>query len=245
MLVLPIALLLALLYALTNHARHQEITAMRAAGVSLWRMSLPYLGVGFLASLALFATNEFWVPSSDDRAKAILKRHQAPDPHAAGRNEYRNLCFDNTRDGRRWRIGVYNTQTGEMIEPGVYPVERDGSKPWELRADRAQRVDGVWTFYNVQAFKEAADHQRAAGAVPAHQRAGRAGVHRDAGRDQQRDQDRDSMTLRAAKKADVPIKDLLQLRAPASASRAAPTGAGSIPSWQGGWRRRGRAWWWC
>ena len=48
-LVLPIALLLAMLYALTNHARHQEITAIRAAGVSLWRLSLPYFGVGLLA----------------------------------------------------------------------------------------------------------------------------------------------------------------------------------------------------
>ena len=57
-LVLPIALLLALLYALTNHARHNEVTAIRAAGVSLWRLSIPYLGVGLLASLALFATNE-------------------------------------------------------------------------------------------------------------------------------------------------------------------------------------------
>src|SRR5664279_6549748 len=47
-LVLPIALLLALLYALTNHARHQENTAIRAAGVSMWRLSVPYLGVGFL-----------------------------------------------------------------------------------------------------------------------------------------------------------------------------------------------------
>jgi len=36
--VLPIALLLALLYTLTNHARHNEITAMRAAGMSLWRI---------------------------------------------------------------------------------------------------------------------------------------------------------------------------------------------------------------
>ena len=99
-LVLPIALLLAMLYALTNHARHQEITAIRAAGVSLWRIALPYLGVGFVASLALFAVNEFWVPSSDERAEAIWKRHQAADPHAPGRNEYHNLCFDNTRDGR-------------------------------------------------------------------------------------------------------------------------------------------------
>src|SRR5437773_1880225 len=46
--VLPIALLLAVLYSLTNHARHQEITAIRAAGVSLWRLCLPYLAVGLL-----------------------------------------------------------------------------------------------------------------------------------------------------------------------------------------------------
>ena len=129
-LVLPIALLLAMLYALTNHARHQEITAIRAAGVSLWRLSLPYFGVGLLASLALFAANEFWVPTSEDRAEAISKRHLAPDPRAPGRNEYRNLCFENTRDGRRWRIGVYNSETGEMIEPGSVP-------------DRAERLEAL------------------------------------------------------------------------------------------------------
>src|SRR6185503_6377373 len=44
--VLPIAFLLSMLYALTNHARYNEITAMRAAGVSLARLSLPYVGVG-------------------------------------------------------------------------------------------------------------------------------------------------------------------------------------------------------
>jgi lipopolysaccharide export system permease protein len=208
-LVLPIALLLALLYALTNHARHQEITAMRAAGVSLWRISLPYLGVGLLASLALFAANEFWVPGSDDWAKAILKRHQATDPRAPGRNEYRNLCFDNTRDGRRWRIGVYNSQTGEMIEPGVYPAERDGSKPWELRAERAKRINGVWTFYNALAFREAAETNSPP--VPS-LRTNVLAVPEFSETPEEINSEikiRDSMTLRAAKKADVPIKDLL------------------------------------
>src|SRR5262245_30375585 len=65
-LVMPIGLLLALLYTLTNHARHHEITAIRAAGVSLWRLSLPYFGVGVLASGILFAINEFWVPDSSE-----------------------------------------------------------------------------------------------------------------------------------------------------------------------------------
>src|SRR6185436_14340432 len=41
--VAPIAFLLALLYTLTNLARHHEITAIRAAGISLLRISAPYL----------------------------------------------------------------------------------------------------------------------------------------------------------------------------------------------------------
>src|SRR6185503_5055041 len=70
--VLPMALLLALLYTLTNHSRHHEIAAMRAAGVSLWRLCVPYLGVGLASSLCLFALNEFCVPKASDRAERIF-----------------------------------------------------------------------------------------------------------------------------------------------------------------------------
>src|SRR5579859_2786885 len=80
-LVLPMALLLALLYALTNHARHNEITAIRAAGVSLWRLCLPYFAVGLLASLAIFWLNEYCVPQSDDQAEQIRTSRL---PSAAG-----------------------------------------------------------------------------------------------------------------------------------------------------------------
>jgi lipopolysaccharide export system permease protein len=207
--VLPIALLLAMLYALTNHARHQEITAIRAAGVSLWRLSLPYFGVGLLASLALFAANEFWVPESDEQADAISKRHLALDLHAPGRDENRILCFDNTRDGRHWVIGVYNTKTGEMIGPSVYPMKQDGTKPWELRAARGKWIDRVWTFYDVLAFKEAAETnsppipflQTNVLAVPEFKETPEE-INSEI-------KIRNTMSLRAARRADVPIKDLL------------------------------------
>src|SRR5438034_11607688 len=42
MIVLPVAFLLALLYTLASHSRHHEITAMRSAGISLWRICAPY-----------------------------------------------------------------------------------------------------------------------------------------------------------------------------------------------------------
>jgi lipopolysaccharide export system permease protein len=208
-LVLPIALLLALLYALTNHARHQEITAIRAAGVSLWRLALPYFGVGLLASLALFAANEFWVPRGNDHTRAIMSRRMAPDPRAPGPNEFQNLCFENTRDGRRWVIGVYNSRTGEMVNVGVYPVERDSSKPWELAAARARRVDGIWTFYDARVLKQPPDPTLPPVptlltnvlAVPE--------FTESLEEINSEIKIRENMSLRAAKKADVPIRDLL------------------------------------
>ena len=74
-LVLPILLLLALLYALTHHARHNEITALRAAGVGLWRLCAPYFAVGWLATGVYFALNEIAVPRCDRWAEQILNRH--------------------------------------------------------------------------------------------------------------------------------------------------------------------------
>jgi lipopolysaccharide export system permease protein len=151
--VLPIALLLALLYALSQHARHHEITAIRTAGISLWRLSAPYFVVGFLASLLLLALNELWVPKSAEAADQVLNRRL---PHPAGwvaPNQERDLCFNNDRERRTWRIGLYNSSTAEMLNPSVLWTQPDGSSRW-LVAERAYRTNGVWAFVNVHEYKE-------------------------------------------------------------------------------------------
>ena len=149
--VLPIALLLALLYTLTNLARHQELTAMRAAGISLPRLALPFLIVGFLLSVASFAANEFWVPESMERAEHIFRRHNANPAEAGSRQWVRKLGFINLRDQRQWLIEAYNTVSGDMIRPHVAWPLPEGRR-CELTAAAAARVDGVWIFTNAQQF---------------------------------------------------------------------------------------------
>jgi lipopolysaccharide export system permease protein len=146
--VLPMALLLPLLYTLTNHARHHELTAMRAAGISLWRLCLPYLAVGFMASLVLFALNELWVPDSAETAERILNRRQEKAPDSGTRDQVRNFGFKNEREGRTWQIGAYNLRTHEMMDPKVDWHRADGSHR-ELIAKRGAWTNGVWTFYEV------------------------------------------------------------------------------------------------
>ncbi len=148
-LVLPIAFLLALLYALTDMARHQEVTAMRAAGVSLWRIAVPYLGVGFLLSLVVFGVNEFWVPQTVETAE-LIRRGKKNTPQAAANKDWQSqLGFVNTRQNRKWFIQAYNVERGIMIHPHVEWVLATGTR-WEIWAERGVYRDGTWVFTNVQ-----------------------------------------------------------------------------------------------
>jgi lipopolysaccharide export system permease protein len=147
--VLPIVLLLALLYTLTNHARHHELTAMRAAGISLWRIGAPYLAVGFLLTVALFALNEECVPNALDHADAIKNRYSAKraesDPDIR-----RNVSIRNGRDDRFWIIHSYNLKTRVMIQPEVDWTSN--GEPRRLIAGRAEWTGESWKFFNAQIY---------------------------------------------------------------------------------------------
>lgn len=143
---LPVILLLALLHALTQHARHNEITAMRAAGLSLWRICTPHFLIGLLTGMVLFLISEFVVPRSADWANHILSRHVQKAGDVKIQDVYQNLAIKNPRANRFWYISEYHISTGEMIRPEVIWTLPDGSIR-HLRAGRAIFTDHIWTFY--------------------------------------------------------------------------------------------------
>lgn len=146
--VLPVALLLALLYALTTHGRHNEIVAMRAAGLSLPRISAPYLVVGLLLSLVLFVMNEQWVPYSSARAESI-KRQGTSQSESDDWRPFVN--FRNARDNRIWNIAALNRKTFEMRQPHVEWRMADGSRK-QLMARSGGWENGQWVFREVELF---------------------------------------------------------------------------------------------
>lgn len=154
--ILPVVLLLALLYSLTNHARHNEITAMRAAGISLWRLCVPHLAVGLAVGGMVFALNEWCAPLTMNWANQILTRYvQKPgDPNA--QDQFRKKGFTNARSHRTWFIGEYRLATAEMINPKVSWRLPNG-KGYLLSAERAIRTNGVWTFFNVVEYEQTND----------------------------------------------------------------------------------------
>jgi len=142
--VLPVSLLLALLYATTHHSRYNELTAMRAAGVSLWRLAAPYFGAGLVFGVAVFLIGEFWLPSADERANLILERRQ-PDP--GRRDQAVKLDFYNEATHRDWHMDQFNLRTSEILHLTLRTKMPDNGIH-AVQAERALYRDGRWLLSN-------------------------------------------------------------------------------------------------
>ena len=149
--VLPVALLLSLLYTLTNHARHNELVAMRAAGVSLWRVCLPYLTVGIVLGGVMFCVTEFLGPSASARADELegnegsgktVSDWRGPINFVQGKGSARQ-SIENAR---------FNLKTGEITGFVIELATEDGGRKKLLSQDPSTHAEwkrGGWMFYRV------------------------------------------------------------------------------------------------
>jgi len=69
---LPYAVLLATLLTLGMLSRHSEITAMKAGGISLYRITIPLLFIALLISFLSFLGNEHLVPLTNQKVRYLL-----------------------------------------------------------------------------------------------------------------------------------------------------------------------------
>lgn len=146
LIVMPVGLLLGMLYTLTNLTRHNELVAMRAAGISLWRLSIPYFAVGILFSVFLFLLNDVLLASSAEKAQELLTRNNVK--RADPKDKWiRNFNFRNEHDARTWNFSSYNTDTSEF---------REALMTWNLPDGTRQTIvsktggweNGTWLFTN-------------------------------------------------------------------------------------------------
>src|SRR5207247_7535212 len=93
--VIPLTVLLAILINLGTLTKTNEILALKAGAVSLYRMAMPLLVMGLMLSAAIYFVQDFMLPYANQR-----------------QDEYRNVIKGRApqtyRDPRRkWMVGSY------------------------------------------------------------------------------------------------------------------------------------------
>jgi LPS export ABC transporter permease LptG len=148
MLLLPYALLLALLQCLGKLSNHREIIAMIQSGRGVPRIALPLLIAGAFCTAFAAGINYHWAPTAEGLEDQMLAEASGRQAEAATQVLYRN-----PDERRLWRIGSFppDYEKGAPLADVEVTVTRaDHSIESRLSADRA-RWNGQgegWTFEN-------------------------------------------------------------------------------------------------
>jgi lipopolysaccharide export system permease protein len=150
--VLPLALLISLLYSLGQLHRNNEFTAMRVAGLSLFRLTRWIWVAGVLACGLMWLFNSRVVPWSVEESRRIKDelrfRREADAAGGERAGLVMSVTFDNRVEGRLWFINRYSRFAGRGY--GVTVTVLDGRRRettrYVAREADYQAATRAWTF---------------------------------------------------------------------------------------------------
>jgi lipopolysaccharide export system permease protein len=142
-LVTPIAVLICSLLLVTGMARNNELTAMRASGVSIPRIFLPLISVGFVISVFTLVVGDF-IMADANYMQTQVKRVEI-DGRSPINYLMRNDFAHRTLDGAIVEIGLFDGQHA-TISRGIVEWFDDSLRVTRrVDAQRLIYIDSVWT----------------------------------------------------------------------------------------------------
>jgi LPS export ABC transporter permease LptG len=141
-LILPMSLLLAVLFCLSNLGKNNELIAMRASGLSIVRLAAPLLAVGLAASVAVFIVGQSYVPRAKEKADAFLIDLRG----RGSKYMLENFFFANTTEHRDWFARRFDTRKRQLETVEVHQRNADYKPQLDIFADSAVWSNGVWRF---------------------------------------------------------------------------------------------------
>ena len=142
-LVLPVAMLLSALFSIGGMARQNEIVAMKAAGISLYRIFLPVLIISIFISLVSMAVANTLVPYSTQRQAEIQDEYKRNKP----RSKRLSNIYIRDEQGRRISMRYYNivTKVGNTVSIRQFDGNSLRSR---IDARRITWQDSVWLLHD-------------------------------------------------------------------------------------------------
>lgn len=141
--VTPLGVLIAVLLLFSLLEKHLELTALKAGGISLYRVIVPILLVTLAATAGIAVFQESVAPRANRKAQQLLdiiKGRKAP--HAVMVAD-RQWLF--SRDGTTlFNYLRYDPERQTLIRFSMYRFDDTGKLSFQLFAERAQYVDGAW-----------------------------------------------------------------------------------------------------
>jgi LPS export ABC transporter permease LptG/LPS export ABC transporter permease LptF len=144
----PMAVLVAVLVSLGILSKNNEVTAMKACGVSLYRLSMPIVTAAMVLSGALFAFDHYYIPECNRIQDGIRDEIKGRPPQTYLRPDRKWIYGEGSRI---FFYKYFDPVQNVMIGPNVYELDPVGFRlVRHVFAERARWEPGVrtWVFQN-------------------------------------------------------------------------------------------------
>ena len=135
--VAPIAVLLATIYTLSNLKKHNELTAMRASGISLWKIMRPLFFAAALLSLSVHVVNERVVPELMPISSQIREERIRNTDRKKPATEIKNIAIFG-EENRIIYARSFNTKTNELRDIIIHQNDENQNLRREGLLERRQ-----------------------------------------------------------------------------------------------------------
>jgi len=139
-----VAILLATLSSLGILQKSNEISAMRSAGISIYRIALPLFVLTTVISLAVLYINENIAPGAL-RESQLLKMEQSERPF----NEIiSDVTYYNPLTNRSYYFKSFNPEKNTATGVTIHELRSDGKPFRRITANEAAWLDERWWLFN-------------------------------------------------------------------------------------------------
>jgi len=141
---IPYAALLSTLLMLGTLSRYSEITAFKAGGISLYRITLPLIFIVLVISFLSFLGNDYLVPFTNQKTRYFLDvkvRKESPTSY------FRNYKIWYRSDRRIFNIQLLDPKQKALKGFTLYEFDDGFRCVQRIDANEARWVDQKWRFY--------------------------------------------------------------------------------------------------
>ncbi|GJL79712.1 MAG: LPS export ABC transporter permease LptG [Nitrospinaceae bacterium] len=141
----PQAVLLATVMAISSLAKTNEITAMKACGVSVTRITLPIIGTSLIIALLVLASSEFIAPEASRRMNQIFYVKVRGGQTSMVHIEKDKIWYRST-NGSIWNVGSYDSANATLSKVSIFLTNENQFITKRIDSEKAVWVDRQWEF---------------------------------------------------------------------------------------------------
>ena len=150
----PVASLISTIYIIGSMNKHDEIIAMRATGISMFRILMPFIFIGLAISIVSFAISEKFLPEATKNVTSIKENYI--EKERTDKTKHGSLIYNIALYGKNNRlIFIENYDKAAFLATGITILHQDkkGNVIAKTNAQEGKWTESGWEFVNILRYK--------------------------------------------------------------------------------------------